>query len=103
MSVSFVAAYNIVYFYREMNGLLEVECSIEIDLRILNNILLYKYFVTNDTSHDAETNKNGYEYLHGAPGGDKIKDRVLWVSKEEAIGKIMDSVCFIKSLPLIPQ
>ena len=77
-------------YHRDINGLLEVECSIEIDLNILKdqNILLYKYFIAECPRHtDAETDKKCYEYLHGAPGGDKIKNRVFWVPKDEANGK----------------
>lgn len=73
--------------------MIEAECALHVDLDILKNeeAVLYKYYIsdTNERGYNPEQDKACYEYLHGAPySGEYYTNRVLWVPKKEAVGKL---------------
>ena len=65
--------------YREMNGFLEYQCELSLDLDILKSEVPYKYFVCKSKEEDGF-----YEFLHSAPGSRRRHvNRCLIVPKEK--------------------
>ena len=62
-------------------GVIEVECRLTMNYDILKSqtSVHYKYVVNTSTRKGGE-----YEYLHGTPGGDGIKNRCFKVTRQEA-------------------